>query len=147
MPKVKHLLVPTDLSTESSAAAKWASEMAGDEKITVLFVPPTLGVVYPHTTAPVDILAVDAKIRSRAQADLERWVKRHLRVAESVTTEIRCGDPAEEILRAAAELGVDLIAMTTHAHGGWKHLLLGSVTQKVLRSAPCPVLVTRPRKS
>lgn len=146
MPKLKHVLVPTDLSAESSGAAKWAAEAAGDAKITVLFVPATLAEIYPHATTPVEILAVDARIRSKAQADLDRWVKRYLGSVKRVVTEIRSGEPAEQIVGAAADLGVDLIAMTTHAHAGWKHLVLGSVTAKVLRDARCPVAVTRPKK-
>jgi nucleotide-binding universal stress UspA family protein len=53
------------------------------------------------------------------------------------------GDSADAILTAARDLGVDLITMTTHGHGGLGRLVLGSVTDEVVRHAPCPVLVVR----
>jgi nucleotide-binding universal stress UspA family protein len=59
------------------------------------------------------------------------------------TIEQRKGDPAEEILKAAAEAGVDLIAMTTHGRSGPSRWVFGSVTAKVLRSSPLPLLVVR----
>lgn len=54
------------------------------------------------------------------------------------------GSPAAEITRAAAEHNVDLIIVGTHGRGAIAHLLLGSVAEKVVRSAPCPVLTVRP---
>jgi len=57
--------------------------------------------------------------------------------------EQRKGDPGEEILKAAAEMGSDLIAMTTHGRSGPSRWVFGSVTAKVLRSSPIPLLVVR----
>jgi nucleotide-binding universal stress UspA family protein len=57
--------------------------------------------------------------------------------------EVREGDAAEVITRGAAELGADLIAMTTHGRGGLGRLVFGSVADAVLRGAPCPVLLVR----
>lgn len=53
------------------------------------------------------------------------------------------GIPSEEIVRAAQELAADLIIMGTHGRAGMSHLLLGSVAEKVVRRAPCPVLTVR----
>jgi nucleotide-binding universal stress UspA family protein len=52
-------------------------------------------------------------------------------------------DPAEEIVNYAATNGIDLIVLGTHGRGGMAHLLLGSVAEKVVRTAPCPVLTVR----
>ena len=57
--------------------------------------------------------------------------------------EIRHGVPYEEIVNYAREIGADLIVMATHGHTGLSHILLGSVAEKVVRHAPCPVLTTR----
>ncbi len=57
--------------------------------------------------------------------------------------EIRHGVPYEEIINYAKEIDVDLIVMATHGHSGLSHILLGSVAEKVMRHAPCPVMVTR----
>ena len=56
----------------------------------------------------------------------------------------RFGSPYQEILNVAQEKGVDLIVMGTHGRSGIAHFLIGSVTEKVIRTAPCPVLVVRP---
>ena len=57
--------------------------------------------------------------------------------------EIRHGVPYEEIINYAKEIDVDLIVMATHGHTGLSHILLGSVAEKVMRHAPCPVMITR----
>ena len=56
------------------------------------------------------------------------------------------GEPASQIVTAASAEGCDLIAMATHGHTGLKHLLLGSVAERVVRLAPCPVLTVRERE-
>ncbi|MER3439416.1 MAG: hypothetical protein C4346_18505, partial [Chloroflexota bacterium] len=61
-----------------------------------------------------------------------------------VTTEVRPGRPAEAIVQAATELGVDLIAMTTHGRSGWHRFLMGSVAECVLRISPVPLFLIRP---
>ena len=63
-----------------------------------------------------------------------------------VTTEVRRGDPGLEILKAADDLSVDLIAMSTHGRSGPSRWVLGSVTEKVLRGSTAPMLVARRRK-
>ncbi|MEA3347870.1 MAG: universal stress protein [Pseudomonadota bacterium] len=57
--------------------------------------------------------------------------------------EIRHGVPYEEIIKYAKEIDADLIVMATHGHTGLSHILLGSVAEKIVRYAPCPVLTTR----
>jgi nucleotide-binding universal stress UspA family protein len=61
------------------------------------------------------------------------------------TTELRSGNPAEEIIRIAEELKVDLVILGSHGWGGIKEFLLGSVSHKVLEHAPCSVLVVKRR--
>jgi nucleotide-binding universal stress UspA family protein len=56
------------------------------------------------------------------------------------------GDPAEEIINYAAEASIDLIVMGTHGRTGLERLLMGSVAEKVLRGAPCSVLVVKLQK-
>ena len=63
-----------------------------------------------------------------------------------MTTEIRHGDPASEILKAADERSIDLVAMSTHGRSGPSRWVLGSVTEKVLRGSAVPILVARRKK-
>jgi nucleotide-binding universal stress UspA family protein len=65
------------------------------------------------------------------------------KVGVSVETRVVTGIPSEDIVRVAQELPADLIIMGTHGRAGMSHLLLGSVAEKVVRRAPCPVLTVR----
>jgi len=60
-----------------------------------------------------------------------------------VETRVLTGIPYEEIVRAGREVSADLIIMGTHGRSGMSHLLLGSVAERVVRNAPCPVLTVR----
>ena len=64
----------------------------------------------------------------------------------AVETRIVTGTPAEQIVRLAKELPVDLLIMGTHGRTGISHVFLGSVAEKIVRRAPCPVLTVRPKE-
>jgi nucleotide-binding universal stress UspA family protein len=59
---------------------------------------------------------------------------------------IEQGEAADEILRAAREEGADVIVIATHGLTGWRHMVFGSVAEKVVRTAPCPVLTIHATK-
>ena len=63
---------------------------------------------------------------------------------KTVVREVRYGYAYREIVRHAKEQNVDLIVVGTHGRTGLTHLFLGSVAEKVVRNAPCPVLTVRP---
>jgi len=92
----------------------------------------------------VDILAVVGKLEDFAKAQLEQLAKELGRNNGQVETRLTIGIPAEEIVEVANKDSVDLIVMGTHGWTGIRHMLLGSVAEKVLRMATCPVLVVRP---
>jgi len=71
------------------------------------------------------------------------------RFLSDVTVEphVRVGSPAEEIVKAARDTHADLIVIATHGRGGLSRVLFGSVTERVVRHAPCPVLTVRPEKA
>ena len=75
---------------------------------------------------------------------LEKFVGEHLRpqVPEVVSRQVS-GRPFVEIIRYAKEHEIDLIVIATHGHSGLTSMLLGSVTEKVVRKSPCPVLTVR----
>ncbi len=88
-------------------------------------------------------LPFDAKPRweKEARDKLKKIVRSTLKNDVKYVIDVRSGVPDLGIVRAASELGVDLIVMVTHGRHGIEHLLLGSVTEHVIREAPCPVLV------
>lgn len=82
--------------------------------------------------------------RSQLQARLEAFVQAEAAAGVTIETAIRDGNAAAEVLALAAELPADLITIGTHGRSGFERLLLGSVAERVLRKAGCPVL-TVPR--
>lgn len=93
---------------------------------------------------PVDIVAAEQRDRLmehfRRSVGVEEWVPVKVRGM------IGFGHPAEEIIKIAEDLKADLIVMATHGRTGLRHILAGSVTEEVVRKAPCPVLTMRPRE-
>ncbi len=75
---------------------------------------------------------------------MEKFAAEHLADAGfPVMTEVQMGRPFIEIIRYAREKKIDLIVLGTHGRSGLKHVLLGSVAERVVRKAPCPVLTIR----
>ncbi|MBN1179107.1 MAG: universal stress protein [Anaerolineae bacterium] len=93
-------------------------------------------------------MQLSATALARAELQLEvylREVAAHLRErGASVQHHIRRGNPAEEVLNYAYEIQADLIVMSTHGYSGASRWVYGSVASRVLRGAPCPVLLIRP---
>jgi nucleotide-binding universal stress UspA family protein len=94
-------------------------------------------------------LQLSATATARARVELRAYLQGvAARVREwgaTVRYEVREGNPAEEILQYAEEEGVDLILMSTHGLSGFSRWVYGSVADRVLRGAPCPVLLVRPQ--
>ena len=146
MKRFKHVLTTTDLSPESFAAVSYAAHMAkGDgAKLTVLHVPHSTSLAYTDFVPPIDMMNIDTAIEDAAREELESWVARHLRDMPKVDVVLRSGITHETICEIAKDIGASVIVMATHGRKGLGHLVLGSVTERVLRDAPCPVLVVKP---
>jgi nucleotide-binding universal stress UspA family protein len=161
-----HVLVPTDFSELANHALSYAIEEATlhHAKVTLLHVlPPHAGTdVYyvsgspeppPHggldpvaggrlgAQLPSPPTVVRRDPNAEALSRLRDLMPEALRGTWKV--EIADGQPADTILRIAQKLKADLIVMGTHGRTGLQHVLLGSVAEKVLRLAPCPVLAVR----
>lgn len=146
MKRFKHILATTDLSPESFAAVQYAAHLAEGQgaKLTILHVPQTTTLLFTDFAPPVDLLSLDRTIEAAARETLENWVRRHVKSKSGVRVVIRAGVTHEVVCKAASEAGANLIVMATHGRKGLGHVILGSVTERVLREAPCPVLVVRP---
>jgi len=146
MKRFKHILAATDLSPESFAAVQYAAHLAAGQaaKLTILHVPQTTTLLFTDFAPPVDLLSLDKTIEKAARDTLESWVRRHIKSTAGVRIVIRNGVTHEMICKTAADAGASLIVMATHGRKGLGHVILGSVTERVLREAPCPVLVVRP---
>ena len=79
-----------------------------------------------------------------AELEMARFKERHLGdVPYDVLTKVTVGSPFVEIVRYAREQAIDMIVMATHGRSGLSHVLMGSVAERVVRGAPCPVLSIR----
>ncbi len=135
---LKNILVAVDFDETSEAALAYARSFAGNfgARLHLMHVMENR-FLRPMANDPRD---VEAGIGSRLADRLTDEERATLR-AVSV---LRKSDvPAEEIVKYARDEGVDLIVIGTHGRSGVAHLLMGSVAEKVVRTAPCPVLTVR----
>lgn len=143
---VKKILLCLDFSENSRHAGRLAREYveAFDAEIEVVHVVQSLP-SYASTEAggQVEIIQAFRRIEETARQELAEAAVEFQRPGHEVLSHLGMGDPAEEIVRVAEEGAVDLIVMGTHGWTGFRHLLMGSVAEKVLRTAKCPVLVVR----
>jgi len=139
----KNILVPIDFSEGSVAALDYAVGLASklDAKIHLLNVVgvQALGAEYgmPVAAAAVELIC------DTGQQALAKLIAANKHVASFAPPMLEVGDPRTMIEAVAKKLGVDLVVMGTHGRHGLKRLLLGSVAEMVVRTAPCPVLLVR----
>jgi nucleotide-binding universal stress UspA family protein len=143
-----HVLIATDGSDVSIEAAKRGCELlVGAEVLTLLSVTSddiagddAGGIEGPVLTAEEEA-KLQAEELAHAHDELARTAAALPR--KGVTAVIEAGDPADVICRTAERLGADVIVVGSHGRTGLGRLLLGSVSEHVVRHAPCPVLVVR----
>ena len=142
MVTLTQILCATDFSEVSIKAEAHAIALAKHYKarLSLLHVDPPMPILSPYGEIPVDIRLFEDQ-RQQAERDLGAARDRARAAGVAVDTAVLGGYPAREILAVADEHAVDLIVIGSHGRGGVEHLLLGSVAEKVLRKAPCPVLV------
>jgi nucleotide-binding universal stress UspA family protein len=140
------ILVPTDFSKQSQNALKYAAAFAEKfgAELYLLHVVQDLAVFIPDmlTVAPPVVPSVK-ELTDAVYVAFDRIVEDNQLAAVTIHREVREGSPFSEIVRFAREENIDLIILSTHGHTGLAHMLLGSVTEKVVRKAPCPVLTVR----
>jgi universal stress protein A len=145
---LKKILVPVDFSETSKKAFQYALKFAEqfDCEITLLHV---VQPISPIVGAPLAVeVYSDAEDEfSEAEKNLAVLVaESHSNGANSVNSSVRIGHPPNEITKAAKDMDVDLIIIATHGYTSWRHLCIGSTAERVVRTAPCPVLVVREKE-
>lgn len=140
----QHFLVPIDFSPSAEHALDYAITLGSkvQARLTLLHVihAMPLGVTDMGTALPYTYL-------QELEAEITQSMENYLKQVQDAGLEgeivIVHGIPFDEIVQAAKTKSIDLIIMGTHGRTGLSHLFLGSVAEKVIRLAPCPVLVTR----
>ena len=143
MKSIRRILVAVDLSKHSTAALDWAIAFAREigaeiELVHCYEISPLVsayGERFPDT--------YDAALRRAAGSGLSDQAHRVAAAGVRVREHLVKGDPSQEILECARQVGAELIAIGTRGASGLEHLLLGSVAERVIRRAPCPVVAVR----
>lgn len=150
VPQILHLkkiLVPTDFSETSKKAVQYAlrfAEQFGCEISLIYVVEPAS----PMVGAPLALEPyTDQDEFSMAERDLAMLAaESQSDEAHSVNSLVRVGHAPNEITKAAKDLDVDLIIISTHGYTSWRYLCIGSTAERVVRTASCPVLVVREKE-
>lgn len=142
---IRKVLVPTDFSAASLNASNYAMRLArkfGSELIFLHVLPLPLPASFE--ACPIDY---PPELTGECEESLNTIVRsardEGVKAARSV---VRPGIPTHEIVEAAKEFDTDLIVIATHGYTGWKHFAIGSTAERVVRAAPCPVLVVREKE-
>jgi nucleotide-binding universal stress UspA family protein len=140
----RSILVPHDFSAHADAALDLAIELARVSKARIRLVhvfPLPMEMLSPYEIPLPEKLVED--VRAAASARLEQSLARVRRAGLEGDAEVDSGPIAETLVERAGAGRAELIVMGTRGRSGLQHLLLGSVAERVLRSAPCPVLTVR----
>jgi nucleotide-binding universal stress UspA family protein len=142
MIEFRHVLCPVDLSELSPATFRVAAMVAQryGASLTVLEMI-WVGVSVDTDSTPLEMAPAH---RKRFTGELQAFVDAHAPAGLAVNVAVREGPVVQGILDEQRARGCDLIVMGTHGRGGFDRLVLGSVAEKVLRKAPCPVLTVPP---
>lgn len=145
---ITKILVPTDFSETSEMALDYAITLASrfGASLHLLHVvddPIVAGVAFGSEVYIASVPTIRDGLVDDAAAKLSQLLPRAQARSVAARSEVRIGRAAETIREVAGQERCDLIVMGTHGRSGMAHLLLGSVAEKTVRSAPCPVLTVR----
>jgi len=147
MVRIQRILVPTDFSPTSDAALDYARDVAARFGATVhllhVLEDPFVNGPLVSEAYVTETPGVRTTIIEDAKARLTHRLTARDREAFAAHEEVVFGRGAETIVEYAADRAIDLIVMGTHGRTGMAHLLLGSVAERVVRTAHCPVLTVR----
>jgi nucleotide-binding universal stress UspA family protein len=141
----KKILCPVDFSKYSDYALDYAVELAqlfdGDLRllhvVEVPFLPSYAMAGVPDLSIPIE------QIEEGAQEGMQQLLAKVRGRWERTESEVRTGTAFVEIINYAREAEIDLIVIGTHGRSGLRHMIIGSVAEKIVRKAPCPVLTVK----
>jgi nucleotide-binding universal stress UspA family protein len=141
---VRHILVPVDFSDHAEPVIEWAAHLAEEHDAEVLLL---------HAYhLPVEFQQLEGaylpqdfwdSVKGEAEANLEKYAVGIRELGVAVRVLVREGYPATVIEDEAVEQKADLIVIGTHGLSGLKHMLLGSIAERVVQKSPCPVLTVK----
>jgi universal stress protein A len=143
---IKRVLLPTDFSSYSATATKYACELVTkfDAELHLLHALEVHLSSTPHFGMGLDLPRYIHESRAAAEKALTGVLDPQWSAGRKVVRAVVEGSPKVEIVRYARTQEIDLIVLATHGRSGLAHVIIGSVAEGVVRTAPCPVLTVRP---
>ena len=147
MLKLKKILCPTDFSEASFEALRYAISLARStqSKLILMYVVNqkmfSEGLSLARVSSPE---ALGKEMADEARRRIKMLIPVEERDGIDWETNIRSGNPAQEVIRYARENDIDMIVIGTAGHSGVEHMMFGSTAEKVLRGAHCAVLTVKP---
>ncbi len=142
----KKILYPVDFSDYAEEILDYAVAIATrfEAELHLIHVIPNLNYFTPYESflTPENMVAIERNIEGEVERDFDKLTKK---LAMPVVKVVKTGVTFVEIIDYIKEAGIDLVVMGTHGRSGIEHILIGSVAEKVVRKAPCPVLTVRPK--
>jgi nucleotide-binding universal stress UspA family protein len=146
MPSIKSILVPTDFSPASDIAFRYAIDMAVTQRSAIHMIhaldEASFATAYPDGFY-VEPPGLRDQLMAESKKRLQPMVAACAAAGVAATAETVVGRPARMIVEIAKARATDLIVMGTHGRSGFAHMVLGSVAERVVRTAPCAVLSVR----
>lgn len=149
--RIRRIMHPSDFSPTSAGAFLKAVQLAQRDRAELLLVH-VLGPIAPimgddYVAAPRMYVDLQRSSRAVASKEIDKLVTKAKQGGVHARELLLEGNPAREIVRAAKSKHCDMIVMGTHGRTGFAKFLIGSVAQRVIAMAPCPVLTVRGRNA
>lgn len=144
--RLQKILLPTDFSNYSAAATKYACELATkfDAELHLLHTLEIHLSSMPGFGMGLPLTNYIEESRAAAEESIADVLDPNWAAGRTVIRTVVEGSPKVEIVQYARQQNIDLIVLATHGRTGLSHIIMGSVAETVVRSAPCPVLTVRP---
>ncbi len=144
--RIQRILLPTDFGTNSATATKYACELAAkyDAELHLLHTLEIHPIATPDFGMGLALPRYAEESKAAAEVALNGLLDSTWSKGRKVVQAIVEGSPVKEIVGYARTQNIDLIVISTHGRTGLAHVLMGSVAENVVRTAPCPVLTVRP---
>ena len=140
---LRNILCPIDHSKHSESALKYAIAFALKDKANLYLMHVLDSRMHEEAEGVSELMSIDEKGLNELKDKLEKSVPEEIRAEINCEASVCLGIPFDEIVKVAKDKNIDLIVMGTHGRTGISHVMLGSIAEKVMREAPCPVMIVK----